>query len=103
MKKWIYLIMLAILILPSILVACNPEEPEVEPTEPPAAEETAAEETAAEETAAEETAAEETTAEEPKAEEPVAEGDWPYENVDPSGVTDCQRSPPLSVKYNPVG
>jgi multiple sugar transport system substrate-binding protein len=79
MKKWVYLIMLATLILPSILVACGgtAEEPTAETT----AEETAAE-TAAETTAEETTAEKETVAE-----EPVVEGDWPYEAVDPTGAT----------------
>ncbi|MGD8398974.1 MAG: hypothetical protein PVG11_08970, partial [Anaerolineae bacterium] len=81
MKKWMYLLVVAVLLIPLVLTACGATE-EPEPTEAPQAEPTAApdEPTAAPE---EPTAA----PEEPTAvpEEPAGEG--PYEDVDPTGAT----------------
>ena len=66
-RKWMYILTLAVLVVPLILTACQPTEaPEPEP--PKAEEATAVPE----------------EAEEP-AEEPEAVGEGPYEGVDPSG------------------
>ena len=80
-KRWMYLLVVAVLVVPMILTACGPtpeptEAPAPEPTEAPAAEPTEA-------PAAEPT---EVPAAEPTAvpEEPAAEG--PYEDVDPTGA-----------------
>ncbi|MGD8488987.1 MAG: extracellular solute-binding protein [Anaerolineae bacterium] len=70
-KKWLYLLVIAVLVLPMILTACGATE-EPAPTEVPAVEEP----TAAPEEPEEATAAPEEPAE--------AEG---YENVDPTGAT----------------
>ena len=71
-KKWLYLLVVAVMLFPLILTACATEEPE--PTEAPPVEEPTA-------------APEEPEPEEPTAapEEPVGEGG--YEDVDPTGAT----------------
>ena len=117
MKKWIWFILPAILVMSTILLARTWKKPEIELTHPTAVAETALEEIenrepiaqeiatiepATEETSDQKPAAEEATDKEPLAEqttdkeaaaeettdsEPATEIEWPYENVDPSGAT----------------